>query len=129
MHRLVQTVVRQSLSEQRRRAWAKTALDLVHSAFPSDKAPADKLVTNPANWPDCARLLPTLLTVTRFSEQLGVSSPRAADLMHRAAIYLHWNADLSAALDLLVVRWSSAKHAASAPTGDTRSRSSRLSPT
>ncbi len=50
MHRLVQMIVRDRLSDDERKTFARAALHAVNDAFPGD------ITTNPASWANCARL-------------------------------------------------------------------------
>ncbi|MEV4237161.1 FxSxx-COOH system tetratricopeptide repeat protein [Nocardia sp. NPDC049737] len=60
MHRLVQLVIRESLSAGQGQQWSGAAVRLLAAAFPED-------VTDIANWGECARLLPHALTVLDHS--------------------------------------------------------------
>jgi hypothetical protein len=65
VHRLVQMVVRHRLGSDQEQQWAAVALRLICAAFPNDH-------TNPAVWPQYARVLPHALAVTGHAERLGI---------------------------------------------------------
>jgi tetratricopeptide (TPR) repeat protein len=90
LHRLVSEVVRATLDPQEQQRWAGVAVGLVTAGFPPD-------VTDPANWPVCARLLPHALYTTEQGEQLEVAAEPTAELLNRTGRYLHRRAELAAA--------------------------------
>ncbi|WP_192809444.1 FxSxx-COOH system tetratricopeptide repeat protein [Actinomadura rudentiformis] len=95
LHRLVQTFGRDSLDPEDRSAWTRAAVRLVDQAFPAD-------VTDPANWPECARLMSHAIAVARHSGDAAVAPPEAAGLCQRTAEYLGAiRARNEAALDLI----------------------------
>jgi tetratricopeptide (TPR) repeat protein len=90
VHRLVQAVVRQRLSEESQRDWAGLAVLILAEIFP---AHSDDVVT----WPTCSRLLPHVLAVTEHAERIGVYSEQTSWLLDRAAAYLTAHAEFSVA--------------------------------
>lgn len=62
VHRLVQVVVRDALSDAERAAWAAAAARLVSAAYPG------RTYNDPAVWPICARLLPHGLAAAGHAE-------------------------------------------------------------
>ena len=82
VHRLVQAVVRERLSEDERRAWTDRAVDLVWSVFPKDLEDARTV------WPICARWLPHARAATGHAEALGVAGEAVHLLLKDAAKYL-----------------------------------------
>jgi TIR domain/Tetratricopeptide repeat/NB-ARC domain len=62
VHRLLQTVVRGALDAEVERAWAATALRLLHVGFPG----SDKV----ADWAACERLLPHVLAAADHGQRL-----------------------------------------------------------
>ena len=93
VHRLVQTVVRASLSPEDQQQWAGTAVRLVCAAFPD--APNDV-----AAWPACARLLAHALAVVDYADTLGVEPEATALLLNEAAVYLSSRGQYQQALTL-----------------------------
>jgi tetratricopeptide (TPR) repeat protein len=81
VHRLVQTVVRASLSSAGQQQWAGAAARLVSVAFPSA---SDEVTT----WPTCARLLPHALAVADNAKTLEVEMKATAQLCIKAGFYL-----------------------------------------
>ncbi len=84
VHRLVQAVVRDQLSDEQRTAWERAARSLLHRALPSD--PED-----PAGWPAFSALLPHLLATL----------PDTDDDQRAAARFLHVRGDLRSARQVL----------------------------
>jgi tetratricopeptide (TPR) repeat protein len=93
VHRLVQTVVRQNLDQAAARAWAGAAVRLVHAAFPRESHDV-------RTWPECARLLPHVLTATGHAEALDAELKATSVLLTRAAGYLWARAELAQARQL-----------------------------
>jgi tetratricopeptide (TPR) repeat protein len=79
VHRLVQAVVQDKLTETERRSWAERATHSVNSAFPD---------VEPSTWPQCERLLPQALTATQVIEQYQIIGGEAGRLLHETASYL-----------------------------------------
>lgn len=81
MHRLVQLVIRESLSVEQRKEWSGAAIRLLECAFPED-------VADISNWGECARLLPHALTVLDHSINERSDLDRARILIERVSRYL-----------------------------------------
>jgi tetratricopeptide (TPR) repeat protein len=79
VHRLVQAVVRESLSTRKRKRWMQRSVQMMNSAFP----PVD--ITT---WPQCERCLPHALRCADWIEQGQFTTPEAANLLHLAGYYL-----------------------------------------
>ncbi|QIJ62018.1 FxSxx-COOH system tetratricopeptide repeat protein [Streptomyces sp. JB150] len=93
--RQIQDHLRSTLDAAGHRWHADAAVLLVESAFPAD--PAD-----PHRRPECARLLPHVLSVVRHGGASGTGEPAALGrLLHRAGTYLHVRGDYGHALELL----------------------------
>ena len=106
IHRLVQQMIRNELSQDERTAFRACAVRLLVAAFPEN--PGDKAV-----WPVCSRLLPHVSGL--------VDSPACAELgvlLYRAGRYLHQRGDYPEAQRLLdralVIRTSAPGDAAGA---------------
>jgi tetratricopeptide (TPR) repeat protein len=93
VHRLVQTVVRQNLDQAAARAWAGAAVRLMEPAFPRNSHDV-------RTWPECARLLPHVLTATGHAEALDAELEATSVLLTRAAGYLWARAELAQARQL-----------------------------
>jgi len=83
VHRMVQAVTRDRLSEKARRTWARAAAQIVDGAFPSGDEPQDV-----RTWPQCARLLPHALAAAGHAEKLEVASEATGRLLNQAGTYL-----------------------------------------
>jgi Tetratricopeptide repeat len=81
VHRLVQTVVRITLTLEQQHEWAGSAVRLVNAAFP----PASEEV---ANWPACGVLLPHVLAVVDHAQGMEVELQAVAGLCSKAGVYL-----------------------------------------
>lgn len=90
LHRLVQVVVQDTLSEAAQCRWAERVVCLVERAFPQQ--------VDYANWERCQRLLPHALACAGLIKQWGFSSLEAARLLHGAAHYLRKRGAYSEAL-------------------------------
>lgn len=82
VHRLVQAVVRERLSNEDRKAWAERAVKLIWNAFPNDLEDARTI------WPVCARFLPHARAATDHTEGLKVAREATHLLLKDAAKYL-----------------------------------------
>lgn len=119
VHRLVQLMIRNELSQDERTAFRTGAIRLLIAAFPENSG--DKAV-----WPVCSRLLPHVSGL--------VDSPACAELgglLHRAGRYLHRRGDYPEAQRLLeralVIRTSAQEDAAGAlPEAETLAALSRV---
>lgn len=79
MHRLVQTVLRDSMSQEGRQQWAKRALCAIDAAFPA---------VEHASWPMCERLLPHALLAAQYIETDQIIGEEAGHLLYKTANYL-----------------------------------------
>ena len=90
LHRLVQAVTRDRLSDEERGKWAGAAVRLLNAAFPFKDE-------DPATWPESGRLLPHGLTATGHGEKLGAQLATVAKLYDHAGSYLEIRAEFDAA--------------------------------
>jgi len=79
IHRLVQQVLKERLSEDARRVWAERAIRAVAQAFPSAEF---------ANWSLCVRLLPHALRAADAVVEFTFEFLEAADLLNQLGYYL-----------------------------------------
>ncbi len=86
VHRLVQAVTRDQLSDEERKRWVEAAVRLVNSAFPSQ---SDDVFT----WDKCAILLPHAMAVADHAEKLGTAPESTCRLLNQAGCYLHGRAE------------------------------------
>ncbi len=88
VHRLVQAVVRDGLSQDETKRWAGAAAELVNAAFPYRENDA-------ATWAGSARLLPHAMTAAGHAEILGVVPEATGRLLRQAGSYLEVQAELA----------------------------------
>jgi len=82
VHRLLQQVVRASLSPEAAASRAGVAVRLLRAAFPT------KALLEVGTWPACERLLPHALAAADHAQQHAAEPADAAGLLNRAATYL-----------------------------------------
>jgi hypothetical protein len=80
LHRLVQEVIRSRLDPGEECEQARSAVVLLHAAFPGDSG-------EPSSWESCEQLLPQVLAVGEHAHRLGVDGEQASQLLRRASIY------------------------------------------
>jgi tetratricopeptide (TPR) repeat protein len=90
VHRLVQAVTRERMTEEARKLWAAAAARAVNAAFPDS---SDDVRT----WPVCSRLLPHALEAADHSDALQVAPHETAWLLNQAGVYLWGRAELARA--------------------------------
>jgi tetratricopeptide (TPR) repeat protein len=93
LQRLVQVVVRDSLSEADPQPWASTAVRMLAAAFPTESE-------EPARWAECQELLPHALAAAEHAIQDAVEPVDTSSLLDRAATYERSRAEFSAARPL-----------------------------
>ncbi|MBI3697510.1 MAG: TIR domain-containing protein, partial [Acidobacteria bacterium] len=93
LHRLVQAVIRASLSAEAE--WAERAMRLLDDAFPFK---GDKVET----WTRSSRLLPHALAAATHAEALAVAQEATGRLLNQAGLYLLSRAQLAEAEDALL---------------------------
>jgi len=81
IHRLVQTVLKDTLDKETQRAWAQRAVCMTERAFPNPK-----LIEC---WPLCQLYLPHAQTCSELIESWDMTIPEAARLLRRTGIYLY----------------------------------------
>lgn len=87
VHRLVQALTRDRLSDDERKRWANAAVLLVNDAFPFDSYDVRA-------WSECALLLPHALAVTDHAYELGAAPEALGRLLNQAGVYLWSRAKL-----------------------------------
>lgn len=95
VHRLVQLVARERLSEDGRKKWAESAVRMVNEAFPLE---SDDVRT----WAVCAHLLQHALTAADFGESLEVAPEATGRLWNQAGLYFRGRAQYTEAGEALV---------------------------
>ena len=92
LHRLLQVVLREQMSEPTRRLWAERAVQVVDRAFPE---------VSFATWQECQVCLPHALACAEFIEQLDITLPASVNLLNKAGSYLRARAQYEEAERLL----------------------------
>ncbi len=82
VHRLVQAVTRDRMSDDDRKRFAASATRIVDAAFPSGNFQDD-----PATWDTCARLLPHALAAADYAAALEVAPEATARQFIRVGVY------------------------------------------
>ncbi len=78
VHRLVQAVVRDRMSEDERKQWAEAAVKIVNDVFPNVEF---------ETWPVCEQLLQHALSSAEYAEALQVASDATARLLNQTGLY------------------------------------------
>lgn len=78
MHRLVQQVLRDEMSEEERRLWAERAVRGLNAASPEVEL---------KNWPLWEKFLPHALEAARLIEEYDLASVESAELLNEAGLY------------------------------------------
>lgn len=94
IHRLVQAVTQDKLTQEAKKSTAENALRLVNEAFPTE---SDDVRT----WSICKSLLSHALVVTRHAEDLGLRSTMTGRLLNQVGLYLRGRAEFKEAMDVL----------------------------
>ncbi|MBW4698755.1 MAG: tetratricopeptide repeat protein [Aphanocapsa lilacina HA4352-LM1] len=79
VHRLVQDILKDGMSNDELRLWAERATRAVERVFP---------FVRPDNWPVCERLLPQAQAVKKLVEEWSLEFEVAANLLNKAGYYL-----------------------------------------
>lgn len=82
LHRLVQMVQRERMDQEEQQYWARCVICRVNAVFPRD--PRDEIAT----WSQCQQYLEQVQVCDLMIRQYGLRFFEAADVLHRAAIYL-----------------------------------------
>jgi NB-ARC domain. len=90
VHRLVQAVARDRLSDEEREGWAAAAARLVNEAFPYDSYDV-------RTWPECSLLLPHALAVAGHAEEQGDAPKATGRLLNQVGGYLYGRAEFDVA--------------------------------
>ncbi|HEY1350567.1 MAG TPA: tetratricopeptide repeat protein, partial [Ktedonobacteraceae bacterium] len=93
LHRLVQAVVRDSMSTQKANRRRERTIRLIDQMFPSGGAFED--------WDACAQYLPHILVLFSHVKISGMTASKAADVFHRAGWYLGERGQYQEAEELL----------------------------
>ncbi|MBI5305052.1 MAG: toll/interleukin-1 receptor domain-containing protein [Chloroflexi bacterium] len=95
VHRLVQAIVRERMTDDERKMFADTAVRIVDDAFPGGD-----ISTDLDSWQDCARLLTHALAASDFAARLNTTPEATGRLFNQAALYLRTRAQLAEAKQL-----------------------------
>ena len=83
VHRLVQIVVKETMSEERQREYGEQVVRLLNTVFPYAEY---------STWPPCQRYLLQAQTVAKLIEEENIRLPEAAQLLCHLGGYLHQRA-------------------------------------
>ncbi len=90
VHRMVQAVISDRLSEKNRQKWATAAVNVVNKAFPSGS-------NDVRTWPVSARLLPHALAVAGAAEPLQAAPEATGRLLNEVGVYLRGRGEFAQA--------------------------------
>ena len=90
VHRLVQAVARDRLSDEMRKRWAEAAVRLVNDAFPYE---SDDVRT----WDECSVLLPHTLAAAGHAEEIDAAQKETQHILNQAGLYLMGRAEFKEA--------------------------------
>ena len=90
MHRLVQAVTRERLSEEDQRTWAGAAAKVVNDAFPGE-------ASDVRNWPRCAQLAAHAIQAAGHAERREAALEAASRLLNQLGVYSQGRAELDQA--------------------------------
>jgi tetratricopeptide (TPR) repeat protein len=101
VHRLVQAVTRDRLTENKQKEWAKVAVELINKAFPKVQSSHEEFhgflkhhLDKPKSWPECSLLLPHALTASEHAEKLGVAPEATSRLLNKSDLYMRTSGKL-----------------------------------
>lgn len=92
LHRLLQVVLREQMSEQTRRLWAERAVQVVERAFPEVRF---------TTWHECQLCLPHALVCADLIDLPGLQLPEGVSLLNKTGAYLRERAQYTEAERLL----------------------------
>ncbi|HKS41048.1 MAG TPA: FxSxx-COOH system tetratricopeptide repeat protein [Blastocatellia bacterium] len=90
IHRLVQCVIRDAMSEVEFKQWAGVAVHVVNAAFPQES-------NDVRTWPLCASLLPHATVALSHAEAIQFTSKETSRLLNQIGLYLHARAEYTQA--------------------------------
>ncbi len=91
IHRLLQAVIREQLTEDAQETLAEAAVEIVNGIFPGE------VTTNIESWPICARLLPHAQASASEAEERKVAPEATSRLQNQAGVYLQGRAQFAEA--------------------------------
>jgi tetratricopeptide (TPR) repeat protein len=92
IHRLVQTVIKESMDNNKRRQWAEWAMIAVNAVFPEPEHDA---------WPQCERLLSQAFAAIQLVNQYQFVTEESGRLLYETAYYLREHARYTEAVSLI----------------------------
>ncbi len=93
VHRLVQTVVKDTLSKERQQDYVEQVVRVINTVFPSAEF---------SNWTLCQRYLPQAQACAKLIQQQNVLLPEASQLLYRMGTYLYQRGLYEQAATLLI---------------------------
>ncbi len=94
VHPLVQALVLRHLDEESRKSWIEATLVAMGEAFSA-------YMENIFTWPECARLIPHVLTASEHAEEEEACSEAASTLLNQVGLYLHRRSYFAGAKEVL----------------------------
>lgn len=79
IHRLLQTLTRESVDRTKQRIWLEKTVQIVNQVFPSPQF---------ENWPECERILPHALTCAEYIKNWRITSTDTLSLLSSVGRYL-----------------------------------------
>jgi tetratricopeptide (TPR) repeat protein len=80
IHRLVQDVIKDEMTNEEKRRWAECVLRMLHATFPEPEY---------SLWPICSRLSPQARIASSLIQQCEINLYEAAELMNRFGVYFY----------------------------------------
>jgi hypothetical protein len=80
IHRLIQIALKEWMGQKAQHQWAVRAVQAVNHVFPDPES---------ATWQNCQRYLPHVYICATIIEEWKITIIEAAELLYRAALYLH----------------------------------------
>ncbi len=94
VHRLVQAVTRDRLSEEVQKRWSAAAIGMVNDAFPYK-------IYDVQTWDECSVLLPQAVAAAEQAERLEANPEATGRLLNQMGLYLRGRAEFSEAKSAL----------------------------
>ncbi len=88
LHRLVQEVVRDSLSASQHTTWVRRVFEALEGIFPDPMVDSAHPHGDLDHWPLCDRLVPQVLLCAQQAERASVTPERIARLLNKTGLYL-----------------------------------------
>ena len=94
VHPLLQSLLRNRLSQIAKGDWARAAIHLVDSVFSLD-------INDPRTWYGCSRLLPHALVASNYAEEYKADAKETARLLNEIGLYLRLRSEYIESVDAI----------------------------